>query len=319
VIFLEYFNKTGATKMKTAKQWLIGFVVALLILILVNLGLATFCTPKLQTVFPELPRPIQIAHQGGESLAPSNTMTAFDLAHALRVPVLDLDLHMTKDGHLVAIHDPTINRTTNGTGAVYSYSLKDLKKLDAGYTFVDLKGNHSYRGLGVTIPTLDEIFQTYGQDSYFNIEIKDDNPSKQIPQIEQKLWFLIQKYHLQKKVIINSFDDGIIHSFKQLSHGQVAVGASRAEVTRFVILTKLHLTGFYRPQASVLEIPTENSGINLKDRHLIETAHRFNMQVYYWTIDDKKTMKELLQLGADGILTNRPDLLKEVVEEEKKK
>jgi glycerophosphoryl diester phosphodiesterase len=120
-------------------------------------------------------------------------------------------------------------------------------------------------------------------------------------------------------VIINSFDDDIIRSFKQISHRQVALGASRAEVKRFVILSKLHLSGFYRPQANVLEIPVENSGVNLRDKHLIETAHRFNMQVYYWTIDDKKTMRELLNLGADGILTNRPDLLKEVVEEQKKK
>jgi glycerophosphoryl diester phosphodiesterase len=305
--------------MKTTKKWFIGILIALLLLVFVNLLLATFFTPKMPTVLPELERPVQIAHQGGASLAPSNTMTAFDLAHALGTPVLDLDLHMTKDGHLVAIHDPTVNRTTNGTGSISNHTLKELKNLDAGYKFTDLRGEHAYRGMGVTIPTLEEIFQTYGPDSFFNIEIKDDNPAGQIPQIEHKLWMLIQKYHLEHKVIINSFDDDIIRSFKQISHRQVALGASRAEVKRFVILSKLHLSGFYRPQANVLEIPVENSGVNLRDKHLIETAHRFNMQVYYWTIDDKKTMRELLNLGADGILTNRPDLLKEVVEEQKKK
>ncbi len=116
-------------------------------------------------------------------------------------------------------------------------------------------------------------------------------------------------------MIVASFEQEIMKRFNQLTGGQVVTGASRAEIKQFVLAHKLNLPALYRRKSHVLEIPPTRSGFNLKDRKLIEGAHRLGMEVYYWTIDDPAEMKELLELGADGLFTNRPDLFKTLREE----
>ena len=267
-------------------------------------------------LFPELKKPLIFAHQGGELLAPTNTMAAFAVADAIGgIDFLDIDVHMTQDGHLVGIHDSTVDRTTDGHGRVDSYTLAELQKLDAGYWFQDLQGQFSYRGKGVKIPALEEVFSTYAAMYYLHFEVKDVYPQGGPSQVEEKLWRLISAYHMEKRVIVASFQQGIVERFHQLTRGQVVVGAGRSEVTRFVLAHTAKIPLLYRRYSHVLEIPLSSRGINLKRRGLIERAHRLGMEVYYWTIDDVPTMKELIELGADGLFTNRPDLLKNVVQE----
>ena len=271
---------------------------------------------KQSSIFPALKKPYIFAHQGGELLAPTNTMAAFAVADVIGgVDFLDIDVHMTRDGQLVGIHDSTVDRTTNGHGRVDSYSLADLQKLDAGYRFRDLQGQYSYRDKGVRIPALEEVFSTYASKYYLHFEVKDASPKDRSSQIEEKLWKLIQDYHMEKKVIVASFQQSIVERFNQLAQGQVVIGAGRSEVTRFVLAHTSRFPLLYRRYCHVLEIPLASSGISLKKRSLIEKVHRLGMEVYYWTIDDVPAMKELIELGADGLFTNRPDLLKEVVQE----
>lgn len=107
-------------------------------------------------------QPLVFAHQGGENLWPSNTMFAFDQAAALGVDVLDTDMHMTQDGILVLMHDETVDRTTNGAGAIRDLTLAQIRQLDAGYNFsTDGGQTFPYRGQGLTVPTLAELFQRY--------------------------------------------------------------------------------------------------------------------------------------------------------------
>ncbi|BCL84462.1 glycerophosphoryl diester phosphodiesterase [Ktedonobacteria bacterium brp13] len=264
--------------------------------------------------FPALKKPYAFAHQGGELLAPTNTLVAFENALAIGCSdFLDIDVHMTKDGHLVSIHDTTVDRTTNGQGRVDSFTLSELQKLDAGYTFCDLEGNYRYRGQGIYIPTLEEVFSNYSSQIYLHFEIKDIYPKGGPSQIEEKLWTLIQKYHMERKTIVASFNQEIVDRFKKLSQGLVATGAGRAEIAQFTLAHKLGLPKFYRHRSTALEIPTTSTGFNLKDRKLINGAHRLGIDVHYWTIDAKAEMRELIELGADGIFTNRPDLLKELL------
>lgn len=271
---------------------------------------------KQQPIFPQLQKPFIFAHQGGEALAPTNTMAAFKIADALgEIDFLDIDVHMTKDGYLVGIHDNTVDRTTNGHGRVDSYTLAEIQQLDAGYWFKDLQGNHSYRDKGVHIAALEEIFRTYASKFYFHFEMKDSYPKIGSSQIEEKLWTLLQQYQMEERVIVSSFQQKIVARFQRLSNGQTIVGAGRAEVAQFVFAHKLRLPGLYCRRSNVLSIPTTSLGINLKDQSLINGAHRLGMHLYYWTIDDKATMTELLAMGADGLFTNRPDLLKEVLQE----
>lgn len=296
---------------------LLVIFIGLLLLALIHSLLYFIFPRKLQKpIFPELKRPLMLAHEGGEALAPTNTMAAFALADQIgRSNFLDIDIHLTSDGHIVGIHDSTVDRTTNGHGRVDTFTLEELQQLDAGYFFQDAEGHYSYRDKGVRIPSVEEIFQTYSEKYHLHFEIKDTYPKGGPSQIEEKLWKLIQKYQMEKRVIVASFQQKIVDRFSQLAGGQVIVGAGQAEVTLFVLAHKFWLPGFYRRKSHVLEIPTASSGFNLKDRRLIAGAHRLGMEIYYWTVDDKAEMKELLEMGADGIFTNRPDLLKELLEE----
>nr|WP_263323259.1 glycerophosphodiester phosphodiesterase [Neobacillus sp. Marseille-Q6967] len=283
----------------------------LVFLLIVNL----FPVKKIQEKsFFQNHRPLVIAHQGGELLAPSNTMAAFTNAANMGVDVLETDIHITKDGHLVAIHDPTVDRTTNGTGAVADMTLEEIQKLDAGYHFKDLEGNDSYRSKGVYIPTVEEMFQTFGK-MRIEIEIKDDNPPERIDEISSKLWRLIEKYKMEDKILIASFDQEMMNTFEKYAKGRVATTAGRSEVKNFVVAHKFFLRNIYVPKVDAFQIPTEDSDFDLTDQKLIDGAHRLGMQIHYWTIDDTETMEKLIDAGADGILTNRPDLLLELLEE----
>lgn len=259
-------------------------------------------------------RPLVIAHQGGELLAPSNTLTAFQQAADLGVDVLEFDIHITKDGHLVTIHDPTVDRTTNGKGNVHDFTLNEIQKLDAGYHFEDLDGALSYRGKGAYIPSLEEVFQSFPKMKMV-IEIKDDNPNERVPEISEKLWTLIQKYHKKDQVVVASFDQKIINQFEEISDGQVALSAGEDEIRKFIIFKKLFLANLYKPNADVFQIPTKESIFNLASPSIMKEAERRNVNIQYWTIDDKETMRSLLEDGANGIITNRPDLMLEVLAE----
>ncbi len=259
-------------------------------------------------------RPLVIAHQGGEHLAPSNTMIAFEQAVEMGVDVLETDIHITKDGHLVAIHDPTVNRTTNGQGAVAELTLEEIKELDAGYHFVDLEGNNSFRGKGVTIPTVEEMFQAF-PDTRIEIEIKDTNPPERYEEIAQKLWELTVEYNREDTLLVASFDQEILETFNRFTEGKVALVGGRQEITRFVLLHKLFVRNLYKPEVDAFQVPLQESIFDLTNQRLIQDAQRSGVQMHYWTIDDKETMRYLLESGADGILTNRPDLLLEVREE----
>ncbi|HLO10729.1 MAG TPA: glycerophosphodiester phosphodiesterase [Pseudoneobacillus sp.] len=260
-------------------------------------------------------RPLVIAHQGGELLAPSNTLTAFMQAANLGVDVIETDIHITKDGHLVTIHDPSVDRTTNGKGMVNELTLNELQELDAGYHFKDLNGDLSYRGKGIYIPSLDEVFAALPPKMKMVIEIKDDNPSNRITEISKKLWTLIQEYDKEDQVIVASFDQNVIKQFEKISDGKVALSAGEDEIRKFVIYKKLFLANLYKPNADVFQIPTEASSFNLTSPSIIKEAKRRNVNIQYWTIDDKKTMRSLIEDGADGIITNRPDLMLEVLKE----
>jgi glycerophosphoryl diester phosphodiesterase len=303
-------EKTG--KKRKAMLFLkIIFFALLIFLLVVNL----FPVKQIkQKGFFNHDRPLVIAHQGGELLAPSNTMTAFANAAEMGVDVLETDIHITKDGHLVTIHDPSVDRTTNGKGKVADLTLAEIQELDAGYHFKDLEGTYSFRGKGVYIPTVDEMFQTFG-DLKIEIEIKDDNPPEKIDEIASKLWDLIEKYQMEEKILISSFDHDILKTFNKYANGTVAITAGRQEVKNFVVFHKFFLRNLYVPTVDAFQIPVEDSGFDLTDQKLIDGAHRLRMEVHYWTIDDPSTMEKLIDAGADGILTNRPDLLLELLDE----
>lgn len=257
-------------------------------------------------------RPFVIAHQGGDGIWPGNTMYAFKNAVDLGVDVLEMDAHITKDDHIVLMHDEEVDRTTQGTGVIEEMDLEDLQKLDAAYRWSNDGGKtFPFRGKGIRVPTLDELFQKFPRMRYV-IEIKLTPNSIALPLCE-----LIRKHHMQDKVMIASFHDEAMQNFRETCP-EVATSASRTEVRNFVLLGKAFLSGFIAPQYQSIQPPydpKESMNIPVMTERFIREAHARNIKVEPWTVNDPELMKQYIEWDVDGIITDRPDLMIKVLEE----
>jgi glycerophosphoryl diester phosphodiesterase len=258
------------------------------------------------------PKVLVIAHQGGDGIFPGDTLYAYEHVAALGADVLEMDAHITKDGEIVLLHDEKVDRTTDGTGLIEDLTLADLKKLDAAYQWTNDGGKtFPFRGQGIRVPTLRELFEKLSDKRYL-IEIKlTTNP------IDKPLCKLIREYNMQEKVIIGSFHDDTLKMFRAACP-EVATGAARGEVTAFVLLGKVFLSGWVSPQYQDLQVPWEKSeskGIPIMTARFIREAHAKNVKVEPWTVDDPALMKQYIAWGVDGIITDRPDLLLNILQE----
>jgi glycerophosphoryl diester phosphodiesterase len=255
-------------------------------------------------------RPLVIAHQGGDGIRPGDTMVAFEHAVQIGADVLEMDAHITRDGKIVLMHDEKVDRTTDGTGLVENMTLEELKQLDAAYKWSNDDGKtFPYRGQGIQVPTLEELFQKF-PDMRYVIEIKlTRNP------IDKPLCDLIRHYNMQDRVAIASFHDEAMQRFRATCP-EVATSASRGEVTKFVLLGKIFLSGLITPQYESIQPPydpEESMNIPIMTKRFIREAHAKNIAVEPWTVDDPKLMKQYIEWDVDGIMTDRPDLMLEVL------
>ena len=278
---------------------------AAILLILVILTLVIPDAPE-SAYYRDFRRPLVIAHQGGDGVWPGDTMFAFEQAVEIGADVLEMDAHITKDGRIVLMHDEKVDRTTDGTGLIEDLTLEELKQFDAAYDWSNDEGKtFPYRGQGIQVPTLDELFQKFPQMRYV-IEIKlTENP------IDKPLCDLIRKYDMQDNVMIASFHDVAMQNFRQACP-EVATSASRGEVTRFVILGKIFLSGLITPQYESIQPPydpAESKNIPIMTKRFIREAHAKNLAVEPWTVNDPALMKQYIEWGVDGIMTGRPDLM----------
>ena len=272
--------------------------------------------PQVMPLFKEDSRkPYNIAHRGGGQLAPEETLEAFAKSLAAGADILEYDVHITSDGHLIASHDPTVDRITDGRGVINEMTLEEIKSLDAGANFRDQQGNALYEGQGVKLATIEEIFETF-PNTRAVVELKDDNYLELYEAMIQEMWRLIQKHNMEDLVVLGSFDDRIIQRFQEVSGGRVAIGAGTQFATPYVTKLVLGLNGLAELKADSLQLPTKQSGLNLASKQIIETNRRRGIEVYYWTINDEPTMRYLIRQGVDGIMTDNPELLNRVMIEE---
>ena len=248
-----------------------------------------------------------IAHRGGRSLGPENTLYTFKRAVELGTDVLEMDLQTTSDGALVILHDREVHRTTNGKGAVDSYTLSELKKLDAGFRWSP-NNSRSYplRNKGVTIPTLTEVFKAF-PGTRINIEIK----SSQVNTI-QDLCRTIRDNGMSEKVMVACFDAGKLGEFRSVCP-EVATSAGASEAAMFYWLQWAHLESAYSPSAQALQIPEAYGDNRIATRRFLDAAHARNLRVHVWTVNDTESMQRLIQLGVDGIMTDYPERLVKIL------
>ena len=290
------------------------FLRVLFALIVVSLALLSLFTPDAPSkpYYENIRRPLVIAHQGGDGIWPGDTLYAFEKAVEIGADVLEMDAHITRDGAIVLMHDEEVDRTTDGTGLIENLTLDELKQLDAAYQWSnDGSKTFPYRGQDIQVPTLEELFQRFPQMRYV-IEIKlTQNP------IDQPLCDLIRRYDMHEKVMVASFHDEAMQNFREICP-EIATSASRTEVRNFVLLGKVFLSGFIAPKYQSIQPPydpKESLNIPIMTERFIREAHAKNIRVEPWTVDDPALMKQYIEWGVDGIMTDRPDLMIEVLQE----
>lgn len=253
-------------------------------------------------------RPLVIAHRGGAGLWPENTIHAFEGARKLGVDVIETDVRSTADGVLVVIHDASVERTTDGAGSVNEMTLAELKKLDAGYRWsADGGKSFPFRGRGLTVPTLDEVFRAFPQMN-FNIEPKQETPS-----IVEPLCRMIRERGMTSKIVIGSFSHALMEKFRRACP-EIATSASPVEVVQFLAMSKgAEGEASYKFAMQALQVPEYAAGRRVLTESFVEAAHRHNLKVHAWTVNETADMRRLLEIGVDGLMTDYPDRLMELL------
>jgi glycerophosphoryl diester phosphodiesterase len=260
--------------------------------------------PFLQGLRPTL----HIAHRGGALLAPENTRAAFDAAlQRWHTDMLELDVHLTRDGELVVSHDPTVQRCTNGEGPIREKTLAELQRLDAGYHYTPDSGlTYPFRGQGVRMPSFREVLTAY-KGVRLNVELKEDRPGA-----AEALAAQVRAAAAEAWVCLGSELDALGERLTLLLP-DVAHFYPRDALTQAVLAVK---SGEAVPLApySVLDMPHRYAGVALVDRDFLAAARGAAKWVNVWTVDAEPEMRALVALGVGGVMTDRPDLLRRVLD-----
>jgi glycerophosphoryl diester phosphodiesterase len=243
-------------------------------------------------------RILNLAHRGASGHAPQNTLAAFLLAAEMGADGIELDVHLSADNEVVVIHDDTVDGTTDGHGRVSRMRLSELKRLDAGAWF-------DQRFAGERIPTLQEVFDAVGHLLVINIEIKaerDHHPPAQ----EAEVVRLIEDNQMVHRVLISSFAPSSLRRVRKMNpHIPLGFLYARPE--------PLFLPRLLR----WLSVPYDalHPSMGLVTRRYMDSARRQGQRVNVWTVNTRQDMRRMRDLGVDGIITNYPDLLRDVLAE----
>lgn len=231
-------------------------------------------------------------------------MLAFEKAAELSIDGLEMDIHATKDGVLVVSHDESVDRMTNGNGRIQDFTLAELQQLDAGYRFtLDSGQTYPFRGQGLTIPTMEEVLQRF-PDLWINVDIKHhDN------EVVEKFCALISNYNAHQRFCVGSFSAETVKHFRTTCRQVVALG-TKPEIAQLLILSKLHLEGWFKGGRPIQVPPRESywgNPITIVTPRFVEAAHKRGTAVHLWTINEKREMQHYIDMGVDGLITNYPD------------
>jgi glycerophosphoryl diester phosphodiesterase len=252
--------------------------------------------------FVDVPYPVVMAHQGSCTKAPGNTLPAFEIAVREGADVLETDMHWTKDGFVVLCHDDTVDRTSDGKGRIADFTLAELKQLDFGYRFTQDGGKtYPYRGRGIQIPTLRELILAF-PDIRINVDVKPRHPV-----YLQRLIREVCELGAESRILIASFHHCVLQRLRALN-SSIATSASVCETGCFLASVWTGLGNQRSLPFAAFQVPITAYGVRVVTKRFVECAHRAGKKVHVWTVDEPRTMVELLKLGVDGIVTNRPDV-----------
>ncbi len=255
----------------------------------------------------DLPLPLVIGHRGCAGEVPENTLASFEAGLAAGAVLLESDVHLTRDGVPVLIHDDLVDRTTEGSGRVAELDLDELQRLDAGHRF-EVDGAHPFRGRGLRIPTLAEALTRF-PDARFNLELKEE-----VPGLVERSLAAISKAGAAERSLLTAESGTLMQELHELLDETglgAARGASAPDVLAFV---RAALDGSPPPSGPMaLQVPSDFQGSPLVTQAFVAHAHRHGIQVHVWTINEPDEMTRLLDLGADGLVSDFPARLARVV------
>jgi glycerophosphoryl diester phosphodiesterase len=239
-------------------------------------------------------RPL-VGHRGNAAHAPENTLESFRQAVKVGVDALELDVHVTADGHVVVIHDPTLDRTTDASGRVDRLRLSVIRQADAGAKFTKDRGvSRPYVGKGITVPTLDEVMEEFPVMPLL-IEIKTKAASHATRDV-------IDRHAAKTRCIVASFDEGAMTSFAGTG---IAQGGSRRDTAGLLWRATLRVP-IRRVSFNVLCMPPNHRGVPLPVGGYVSILEPLGVPVHCWTIDDPREAQRLRRLGVRGIISNDP-------------
>ncbi len=256
--------------------------------------------------FLDLDRRFAIAHRGGARRRPENTMAAFDDAARLGVDAIELDVHLSKDGHPVVIHDPTVDRTTNARGAVADYTADALERLDAAWAFADAAGL-SFRGQGYGVPTLERVLQRH-RDVPFMVELKGESAELAVRAIE-----VVRRSDAVDRVLFGSFSEIPLAAVRRsglpfITSAAVPEGLSALIRSHFWV-------GPGRHEYQLFQVPEVRKGWRIVSQRFVRLARHAELPVHVWVVNDEPDMRRLLDWGVTGLISDVPDTAMRVVTE----
>lgn len=247
--------------------------------------------------------PLIIAHRGASGLAPENTLSAFSKAIEIGVDRIEMDLRMTLDGEVVVIHDKTILRTTNGRGSVRKLGLKRLKKYSAGSWFHPKFEQEK-------VPTLREVLELVNGQTTLLLEIKNGSPYHH--GIERNIVNLVNEYNAHKWCIVQSFNDRVLNNFRELPNLNSDI---QKLFSAFIPVAPFYGGSKFSYKRLRNYHYADEVNINYKyvSPRVVKKVHQMNKKVNVWTVNEKSNMKKYIQMGVDGIITDFPDRLKQLI------
>jgi glycerophosphoryl diester phosphodiesterase len=251
----------------------------------------------LDTEFFDPPRARAIAHRGASGDFPENTMPAFRAAADCGAPYIELDVHLTRDGEIVVIHDDDLTRIAGREGVIAEMAAAEIFAADAGYHFSPERG-FPFRGRGIRVPTLAQVLAEF-QRRMFIIEIKETAPAIAAPLLD-----IIDRAGMARRVLIASEHQAPIDEVRRLAPS-IPTNFALADGAEFLMALPPGAPPC-SPRGDALQIPPEHDGWKLLTPEIIAAAHRIGVEVHVWTIDDEAEMRAARALGVDGILTNYP-------------
>ena len=246
----------------------------------------------------QLPRPTLFAHRGASHYAPENTLAAFEIAIKQQADAIELDVKMTADGHVVVIHDQTLDRTTDGTGNVADMELAQIKELDAGIHYDD-------QFMGEKVPTLEEVLIQMDKRIPINIELT--NYASLFNNLPEEVATIVRECSMEDFILFSSFNPIALLKIKKLLPevpvGLLCLPGKNGSIPRSHLVNRLSHEAIHPEYRDI-------------SSRLIHAAHKHNKRVHAYTVNHVSDIQNMFDIGVDGIFTDNPSLAKQVLEQQ---